>query len=101
MRQETAEAKQNLKYSEQNCFAAQAELTECKEVIIRNAVVFNVLNQEIENLQRENMRLNFMHGNIIKQLFAYKGVYLQVIEANSKLSKQLEEEKAANDIRYI
>ena len=99
MKSETAEARQKLKDSEQKCFEAVAELEQCKGVVEKTSVILNVLHQEIEQLQRENMRLNCMHGNSDKQVAVYEGMYLQVIQANSKLAKELEEEKAINDIR--
>lgn len=59
------------------------------------------LNEENLRLQRELVGIKFSIGSISSQLSKYRNLYEEILQDKEKLSKQLQEEKAINDIRLL
>ena len=57
------------------------------------------LTQENVQLQRELAGIKFSISTVSNQMIKYKSLYEDLLEENAKISKNLQDEKAINDIR--
>lgn len=99
MKKEVSEISEKLKFSEQKQHEIQVEVSESKSKNLQDSATIKSLNLENIFLKNENQKLLFSTGFLSQQLFAFKSGYFQNLETSSLMSKELQEQKAINDIR--
>ena len=67
--------------------------------LINSETMIKHLTQENVQLQRELAGIKFSISTVSNQMIKYKSLYEDLLEENAKISKNLQDEKAINDIR--
>lgn len=94
-----AQMKQTVHDSMQETFKVTKENQELVENLSNAQSNILFLREENLKLQRDNIGIKFSIGVTLLQLGKYKKLFEEANQENGKLSKQLQEEKASNDIR--
>lgn len=88
-----------LSEAEQKIYYVQSELSSCKNQSFIDQANLKSLIFQNQELQKQNQAHMSPYKNLIQQLLVYKTILAQLSEEKEKVSKDLHEERALNDIR--
>ena len=98
---ELQETKKKFYITEQEKYEYMCELKTSRETISQTRINLNILNQDNLLLNGELHKLKLLHELELKQLLEAKRLNTQFIEEKAKVSKEFEDLREKNDIRFM
>lgn len=96
---ELEHSKKSLHETEQKVFVIELELNSYKQQSFIDQANIQSLMYQNEELQKAKMIKESPYLNLYEQLLVYKSMIVQLSKEKEKLSKDLQDERALNDIR--